>query len=117
VDDDQPTDQPQPPTPGQIDRAAREDSEPAHILQDGIPYVRGWAQAVRATTALEKALNACGLGDAMPYLRADVNAFGVGAVEMGRITPETAYAIAALLSQARAIPGNTRHDTEQGSAA
>jgi hypothetical protein len=32
-----------------------------------------------------------------PYLRADVNAFGHGFVELGRISPETAQRIAHLL--------------------
>ena len=40
----------------------------------------------------------------MPYLRAEVNVFGIGIIELGRITPETAQALAALLARARTVP-------------
>lgn len=69
--------------------------------------------APRAVAALEEELHACGLDGALPYLRADVNVFGVGVIELGRITPETAYAITTLLAQAR----TARDDTRKGSAA
>jgi hypothetical protein len=94
-----------------------DDTEPAHILAEGIAYVRGWARAARAATALEKELQACGLTDAIPYLHAEVNAFGVGMVELGRVTPDTAYALAALLAHARVQPATTKEDTHHGSAA
>jgi hypothetical protein len=105
VDHDQPPDETQ------------DETEPAYILTEGIAYVRGWARAARATTALEKELRACGLTDAMPYLRAEVNAFGVGIIELGRITPETAQALAALLAEARTRPTTAKEDTQHGNAA
>jgi hypothetical protein len=109
VDQDQPPDD----TPHE----AETDAEPAYILTEGIGYVRGWAHAARATTALDRELRACGLTDALPYLRAEVNVFGVGIIELGRITPETAQALAALLARARAAPTTAKEDTPHGSAA
>jgi hypothetical protein len=109
VDQDQPPDD----TPDDADS----DAEPAYILTKGIAYVRGWAHAAHATTALEKELRACGLTDAFPYLRAEVNVFGVGIIELGRITPETAQALAALLARARTVPTTAKEDTQHGSAA
>ena len=94
-----------------------DDAEPAYILTQGIAYVRGWTHAARATAALQKELHACGLDDALPYLRAEVNVFGVGLIELGRITPEAAYALAALLTKARIIPTTAKGDTQHGSAA
>jgi len=38
-----------------------------------------------------------GHADAMPYLHADVNVFGKGVVELGRVTPQTAVLIAEAL--------------------
>jgi hypothetical protein len=101
---------------------AESDAEPAYILTEGIAYVRGWAHAARATTALEKELRACGLPDAFPYLHAEVNVFGVGIIELGHITPETAHALTALLARARTIPTTAnpttaKEDTSHGSAA
>jgi hypothetical protein len=93
------------------------DAEPAYILTEGIAYVRGWAHAARATAALEKELRDCGLTDAFPYLHAEVNVFGVGLIELGRITPETAHALAALLARARTVPTTAKEDTQHGSAA
>ncbi|MDR8414629.1 hypothetical protein MTP10_38620 [Nonomuraea sp. 3-1Str] len=60
-------------------------------------YVRAWAEAQRAATQLKDSLAGAGRGDAMPYLRADVNEFGVGFVELGRVSPETAALIARAL--------------------
>jgi hypothetical protein len=105
VDHDQPPDE------------THDDAEPAYILTEGIAYVRGWTHAARATAALRTELSACGLTDALPYLRPEVNAFGVGLIELGRITPETAQALAALLAQARSIPDTAKENTPHGSAA
>jgi hypothetical protein len=113
VDNDQPPDD----TPHDDSDDAGSDAEPAYILTEGIAYVRGWAHAARATTALEKELRACGLTDAFPYLRAEVNVFGVGIIELGRITPQTAQALAGLLARARTIPTTAKEDTSHGSAA
>lgn len=94
-----------------------DDAEPAYILTEGIAYVRGWAHAARATAALRTELSACGLSDALPYLRPEVNIFGVGLIELGRITPETAHALAVLLAQARTDPNAAKENTQHGSAA
>jgi hypothetical protein len=91
----------------------RDEAEPAHILTRGIAYVRGWARAERAVAALRRQLRARGLDDALPYLKADVNVFGNGFVDLGRITPETAHALANLLADAEA---DTKGDT-RGNAA
>lgn len=96
---------------------AQEDAEPAHILSQDIAYVRGWAHAARAAATLARALHDCGLTDALPHLRAEVNTFGVGIVELGRITPDTAYALAALLAETRTSPKTAKEDTHHGSAA
>jgi hypothetical protein len=93
---------------------AEPDTEPAHILEPGIPYVRGWAHAARAAAALENELRACGLS--FPHIRAEVNVFGVGIIELGRITPNTANALTALLGQARNA-STAKEDTNHDSAA
>jgi hypothetical protein len=94
-----------------------DDAEPAHILSPNIPYVRGWAHAARTTTALEAALRHYGLREAFPYLRAEVNVYGIGMVELGRITPETAHALATLLSAPHATDTPADKDASHGSAA
>jgi hypothetical protein len=43
-----------------------------------------------------------------PYLRADVNAFGHGFIELGRIAPETAQRLAHLLGLAVAAGPDSR---------
>ncbi|MFB7507819.1 hypothetical protein ACFC0P_30930, partial [Streptomyces broussonetiae] len=43
----------------------------------------GWYAARNATTALRDALVRAGLEKDFPYLRADLNAFGHGLVELG----------------------------------
>ena len=85
------------------------DGEPAFLLEEGIAYVRGWTRAQRSVAELKEALSEIGREDAMPYLRADVNVFGAGIVELGRITPETADLIAQalrLLSAQLNAPGS-----------
>jgi hypothetical protein len=72
------------------------EGEPAFLLEEGVGYVRAWARAQHAVSELQQALSDLGHSDAMAYLRADVNVFGNGVVELGRVTPETA----ALLAQA-----------------
>jgi hypothetical protein len=70
------------------------DGEPAFLLDEGIAYVRGWTTAQRSVAQLKDVLAEAGHEDVMPYLRADVNVFGAGIVELGRVTPETADLIA-----------------------
>lgn len=57
----------------------------------------GWYAARSATTALRDALVRAGLEKDFPYLRADLNAFGHGLVELGRVSPDTAERLAFLL--------------------
>ncbi|MFJ8026318.1 hypothetical protein [Streptomyces sp. NPDC096311] len=60
----------------------------------------GWYAARNATTALRDALINAGMEKDLPYLRADLNAFGHGLVELGRVSPETAESLAELLRRA-----------------
>jgi hypothetical protein len=76
------------------------EGEPAFLLDEGIAYVRGWARAQHAASALKQALADLGYEDAMPHLRADVNVFGTGFVELGRIAPQMAIVIAEALHAA-----------------
>ncbi|MET9382948.1 hypothetical protein ABZY09_18220 [Streptomyces sp. NPDC002928] len=62
----------------------------------------GWYAARNATTALRDALVRAGLEKDFPYLRADLNAFGHGLVELGRVSPNTAERLAELLRLALA---------------
>ncbi|GGV75824.1 hypothetical protein GCM10010499_32780 [Streptomyces thermoviolaceus subsp. apingens] len=55
--------------------------------------------ARNATTALRDALVCAGSEKDFPYLRADLNAFGHGFVELGRVAPDTAERLAELLRQ------------------
>ncbi len=86
------------------------EGEPAFLLDEGIAYVRAWATAQHATSAIQGALAELGDVDAMPYLHADVNVFGNGVVELGRVTPHTAALIAealqGLASQRGSKPGD-----------
>ncbi|MBQ1092063.1 hypothetical protein [Streptomyces sp. B93] len=62
----------------------------------------GWYAARDATTALRDALIRAGMEKDFPYLRADLNAFGHGLVELGRVSPDTAERLAELLRLALA---------------
>ncbi|MGW5656556.1 hypothetical protein [Streptomyces humi] len=62
----------------------------------------GWYAARKATTALRDALIRAGLEKDFPYLRAELNAFGHGLVELGRVSPATAERLAELLRLALA---------------
>jgi hypothetical protein len=78
------------------------EGDPAFLLEEGISYVRAWSEAQHAVSALRRALTELGVGDTLPYLRADVTEFGSGIVELGRVTPETAELLAsALVSPAK----------------
>lgn len=70
----------------------------------------GWYAARDATTALRDALVRAGLEKDFPYLRADLNAFGHGLVELGRVSPDTAERLAKLLRLA--LAGGFRRDRE-----
>ncbi|WP_267244905.1 hypothetical protein [Streptomyces sp. PR69] len=61
---------------------------------------QGWYAARDATSALRDVLTAAGMEKDFPYLRADLNAFGHGLIELGRVSPETAERLAELLRRA-----------------
>jgi hypothetical protein len=71
------------------------EGEPAFLLDEGIAYVRGWANAQHAVSAIRSALTELGQENAIPRLRADVNVFGAGIVELGHVTPQVAALMAA----------------------
>ncbi|MEU1625821.1 hypothetical protein ABZ746_10935 [Streptomyces sp. NPDC020096] len=56
-----------------------------------------WYAARNATSALRDVLTAAGMHRDFPYLRAELNAFGQGLIELGRVAPETAQRLAELL--------------------
>jgi hypothetical protein len=60
-------------------------------------HSRDWYAARDAVAALRDVLIAAGLERDFPYLRADLNAFGMGLIDLGRISPETAQRLAELL--------------------
>lgn len=70
---------------------------------------REWYAARDAVASLRDVLIAAGLEREFPYLRAELNAFGHGLVELGRISPETAERLAVLLGRAMAC----RRESEQ----
>jgi hypothetical protein len=61
-----------------------------------------WYAARNATTALRDALVQAGIERDFPDLRADLNAFDHGLVELGRVSPATAEHLAELLRLALA---------------
>jgi hypothetical protein len=71
---------------------------PAGTLAPGVPYVRGWAEGRRAAEALAEQLVLADLADGFASLRADVNILGDGVVSLGKILPETALRLSALLA-------------------
>lgn len=89
------------------------EGEPAFLLEEGIGYVREWARAQHTVSALQQALATLDQLDALPYLRADVNTFGNGIVELGRVTPETAAFIAEAL---HAFHRGREHETDEHAA-
>ena len=70
----------------------------------------GWYAARNATTALRDVLVRAGMEKDFPYLRADLNAFGHGLVELGRVSPDTAERLAELLRLALASGYGRDHD-------
>lgn len=81
------------------------EGEPAFLLDEGIGYVRGWAAAQHAVSALRQILTELGQEDAIPRLRADVNVCGAGIVELGYVTPQIATLIAEALQTMKARRG------------
>jgi hypothetical protein len=72
----------------------------------------GWYAARNATTALRDVLVRAGLEKDFPYLRADLNAFGHGLVELGRVSPDTAERLAELLRLALASGFGRDHNDD-----
>ncbi|MGK3937783.1 hypothetical protein ABK046_05040 [Streptomyces caeruleatus] len=70
----------------------------------------GWYAARNAATALRDVLVRAGLEKDFPYLRADLNAFGHGLVDLGRVSPDTAERLAELLRLALASGFGRDHD-------
>ncbi|WUH90871.1 hypothetical protein OG900_12700 [Streptomyces sp. NBC_00433] len=73
-------------------------AQPAGTLTPGVPYVRGWAQGRRAAEILAEQLALADLADGFETLRADVNILGDGVVSLGKVLPETALRLSALLA-------------------
>ena len=77
----------------------------------------GWYAARDATTALRDVFVRAGLEKDFPYLRADVNAFGHGLVDLGRVSPDTAERLAEILRLALASGlGRDRNDGSHDSS-
>ncbi|OEV10899.1 hypothetical protein [Streptomyces nanshensis] len=67
-----------------------------------------WYAARHAMAALRDVLIAAGMERDFPYLRADLNAFGHGMIELGRIAPQTAERLAELLRLALECSSDVR---------
>lgn len=73
------------------------DDEPTDVATWSPIGSREWYAARNAVAGLRDVLTAAGLDREFPYLRADLNAFGMGLIELGRISPQTAERLAELL--------------------
>lgn len=73
-----------------------------------------WHAARGSTAALRDVLIAAGMEKGFPYLRADLNAFGHGLVELGRVSPETAERLAELLMLAMTCAHDLRETDDTG---
>ena len=93
------------------------DTDPVWLLEPGVPYVPGWAEAQCAVAELLAELAACGLGGRLAYARAEVTSAGVGVVELGRISPATARRLTQLLRAARPAALPDRLASPDGGAA
>lgn len=82
------------------DSAARGES----VTASGINSEQ-WREARQAATTLRASLRLAGLERDVPYLRADLNVFGQGYVELGRVAPHTAERLAELLRRGLAFLG------------
>ncbi|MEW2522933.1 hypothetical protein [Actinacidiphila alni] len=72
-----------------------------------------WYAARNAVTSLRRILTALGLERDFPFLRADLNAFGHGYIDLGRISPETAERVAELLRLGTAAVRTPAPDSEE----
>jgi hypothetical protein len=73
-----------------------------------------WQVARQATMTLRETLQRAGLERDLPYLRADLNAFGQGYVELGRVAPDTAERLAELVQRGVAFLRAESVDEEEG---
>ncbi|MFD9940041.1 hypothetical protein ACFWYW_12270 [Nonomuraea sp. NPDC059023] len=94
---------------GELSETRWAEGDPAFLLEEGVGYVREWARAQHSVAKVKDALTATGCAEAMPYLRADVNEFGAGFVELGRVTPQTAALIAQALAEMAARKSVDEH--------
>ncbi|UWE12154.1 phosphotransferase [Actinacidiphila bryophytorum] len=81
-----------------IDHVLRACAQPAGAHTPGVPYVRGWTECRQAAEALAVQLALADLTDGFAVLRADVNVFGDGVESLGKVLPETALRLSALLA-------------------
>lgn len=77
---------------------------------------REWHAARHATAALRDILIAAGMQYEFPFLRADLNAFGQGFIQLGRISPQAAERLAWLLRVALDCPHNPQNQQNQVAA-
>jgi hypothetical protein len=87
-------------------------AQPASTLVPGVPYVRGWAEGRRAAELVAEQLTLAGLTDGFPSLRADVNILGDGVVTLGKVLPETALRLSALLAAGLLAEQLDEHQSE-----
>jgi hypothetical protein len=72
-----------------------------------------WQVARQAATTFRETLRRAGLERDVPYLRADLNAFGQGYVELGRVAPDAAEHLAELIQRGLAFL-SAEHAEEEG---
>jgi hypothetical protein len=70
----------------------------AFVLEPGVPYPRRWAEANDAVALLGAELDRLWLTELGARVRAEVSAAGVGLVDLGRVSPAAARALAELLA-------------------
>ncbi|NJP44988.1 hypothetical protein [Actinacidiphila epipremni] len=92
-------------------------AQPAGMLAPDIPYVRGWAEGRRAAETLAEQLVLADLADGFASLHADVNILGDGVVSLGKILPETALRLSALLAVGLLAEKMDEWSTEDAAAA
>lgn len=76
-------------------------------------HTREWYAARDAVAALRDVLTAAGMEREFPYLRADLNAFGMGLIDLGRISPQTAQRLADLMRLGLSVTDDDRNEGEQ----
>ncbi|RCG23803.1 hypothetical protein DQ392_03705 [Streptomyces reniochalinae] len=77
-------------------------------------YVRGWAEGKRGADGLAEMLRAVGLEVDLPGLKADVNVFGDGVVNLGAVRPDAARLLADMLTSGLMAEMAWREDGRPG---